>query len=319
MSNGGIIGPEQDPVNTPEINQPETITGFTSPNPAFTVGTYTTQVTVMVIAGGGGGQVAGGGAGGLRILENHPVPSSSIPVTIGAGGPGTSASLPQSGSNSTFGSSVPISSTGGGGMLNSGGATVPGGSGAGTWVNTPGGGSGVGGSGNAGGYSPPEGNPGGPASSYSGGGGGGSSGSGSVGGSWPGTGGPGGAGTNTAPYFGAAPQPYYPAKSPGPTNAYFAGGGGGASTAASGGTGGTGGGGSGVNGPGGLIAPSGDTNSGSGGGGHFGTSTSGGAGGSGYVLVKEPAISQPAVFSAPGVWNIQEVYGYRKTGDWKGD
>ena len=54
MSNGGIIGPEQDPVNTPEINQPETITGFTTPNPAFTVGTYTTQVTFMVIAGGGG-------------------------------------------------------------------------------------------------------------------------------------------------------------------------------------------------------------------------------------------------------------------------
>ena len=58
-----------------------------------------------------------------------------------------------------------------------------------------------------------------------------------------------GAGTNTAPTFGAAPAPYYPAKSPGPTNAYFAGGGGGAGTGNCGAAGGTGGGGSGKNGP----------------------------------------------------------------------
>ena len=315
MANGGIVGPVQTPVVTPAGSQPETITGITSPNPAFAVQPLTTSVTVMVIAGGGGGQVAGGGAGGLRIISNHPVPLSPFPVTIGAGGPGTNASLPQAGSNSTFGSTVPISSSGGGAWNY--GAGGPGGSGSGaasgpgTTIPGP--------AGNIGGYSPPEGNPGGSSNSYAGAGGGGSVGAGSVSGGWPGTGGPGGAGTNTAPTFGAAPQPYYPAKSPGPTNAYFAGGGGGSSTAASGGVGGTGGGGSGVNGPPGLIAPSGDTNSGSGGGSHFGDGGSAGAGGSGMVIVKEAAISTPASIVAPGVWRMSEVYDYRKSGDWLGN
>jgi hypothetical protein len=317
MANGGIIGPAQTPVVTPASSQPETITGITAPSPAFAVQPLTTEVTVMVIAGGGGGQVAGGGAGGLRIISNHPVPLSSFPVTIGAGGPGSGSSLPQSGSNSTFGSAVPISSTGGGAKINTPGNGTPGGSGSGAFSSP--GGSATGGTGNAGSYSPPEGNSGGGATAYSGGGGGGSGGTGAVGGPWPGTGGAGGAGTNTAPTFGAAPQPYYPAKSPGPTNAFFAGGGGGASTAGTGGAGGTGGGGGGVNGPPGVQGGSGDTNSGSGGGGHFGDASAGGAGGSGMVIVKEPAVSIPATIVAPGVWSLNNVYDYRKSGDWLGD
>ena len=52
MANGGIIGPVQTPVVTPAGSQPETITGITSPNPAFAVQPLTTNVTVMVIAGG---------------------------------------------------------------------------------------------------------------------------------------------------------------------------------------------------------------------------------------------------------------------------
>jgi hypothetical protein len=63
MSNGGIIGPVQNPVVTPASNQAELITGITSPNPAFAVQAYTTAVTVMVIAGGGAGNQGGGGAG----------------------------------------------------------------------------------------------------------------------------------------------------------------------------------------------------------------------------------------------------------------
>jgi len=37
------------------------------------------------------------------------------------------------------------------------------------------------------------------------------------------------------------------------------------------------------------------------------------------VIVKEAAVSVPGSFVAPGVWNIKEVYDYRRTGDWEGD
>jgi hypothetical protein len=79
------------------------------------------------------------------------------------------------------------------------------------------------------------------------------------------------------------------------------------------------GGGGGVNGPPGVQGGSGDTNSGSGGGGHFGDASAGGAGGSGMVIVKEPAVSIPATIVAPGVWSLNNVYDYRKSGDWLGD
>jgi hypothetical protein len=134
MANGGIIGPVQTPVINPPVTQPETITGVTSPNPAFAVQPATTQVTVMVIAGGAAGGVGGGGAGGLRIISNHPVPSSPFPITIGAGGtrgPAANAATNSPGSNSTFGAASPIASTGGGGSLNSSGPGLDGGSGGG--------------------------------------------------------------------------------------------------------------------------------------------------------------------------------------------
>ena len=310
MANGGIVGPVQTPVVTPAGSQPETITGITSSNPAFAVQPLTTEVTVMVIAGGAAAAYGGGGAGGLRIISSHPVPSSPFPVTIGAGG-ARGATPSQSGGTSTFGSAVPISASGGGGNSNPGPAQ-PGGSGGG------GGNFVAGASGNIGGYTPPEGNAGGNSSNYNGAGGGGSGAVGSTSPPWPGLGGTGGNGTDVAPTFGAAPQPYYPAKSPGPTNAYFAGGGGGGGSANTP-VGGTGGGGFGLAAPAGSFSGSGDTNSGSGGGGNYGLGTpNGGNGGSGMVIVKEAAVATDASMVAPGVWRMSEVYDYRKSGDWLG-
>jgi hypothetical protein len=307
MANGGIIGPVQTPIVIPGTLGGST--GITSPNPAFAVNTGVTTVTVMVIAGGGAGNVGGGGAGGLRIISNHPVPSSPFPITIGSGGARTGAP-DSSGSNSTFGSATPISSTGGGG--GGAGSGYSGGSGGGS-ASTPG----VplaGGTGNSPPFTPPQGNSGGSSSVYNGSGGGGSGGTGSPIASWPGLGGAGGAGTNVAPTFGAAPQPYYPAKSPGPTNAFFAGGGGGGGTVNTP-VGGTGGGGSGLSAPPASFAESGDVNSGSGGGGNYGLGFSNaGAGGSGMVIVKQPATT--ASITAPGVWSLSDVYELKKSGDW---
>jgi hypothetical protein len=312
MSNGGIIGPVQNPVITP--GSAEATTGITSPNPAFAVNSGVTTVTVMVIAGGGAGNQGGGGAGGLRIISNHPVPSSPFPITIGAGGARTPDAT-NSGTNSIFGSATPITSTGGGGGGGCGGSCGKSGGSGGGSTSTPG----VpvaGGTGNSPPFSPPQGNPGGNSSSFVGSGGGGSGGAGSNVSAFPALGGAGGAGTNTAPTFGAAPQPYYPAKSPGPTNAFFAGGGGGGGSINTP-VGGTGGGGSGLSAPPASFAQDGDTNSGSGGGGNYGLGAgNAGNGGSGMVIVKQPATS-PSI-TAPGVWSLSDVYDYRKSGKWLG-
>ena len=319
MANGGIIGPVQTPVVTPAGSQSELITGITSPNPAFAVQPATTVATVMVIAGGAAGGVGGGGAGGLRIVSSHPVPSSPFPITIGAGGTrSTPGAAPTAGpgNNTSFGSDTPLNATGGGGKIPGRTPGTPGGSGGG--ANSQPGTPEAGGLGNAGSYSPPEGNDGGSSNVYNGSGGGGSAAAGNNVTSWPGLGSTGGAGTNTAPTFGAAPQPYYPAKSPGPTNAYFAGGGGGGGTSNTP-QGGTGGGGTGLSAPPASFAGNGDTNSGSGGGGNYGLGANHvGNGGSGMVIVKELAVTIPESIAASGVWTMQEVYGYRKSGDWLG-
>ena len=85
MSNGGIIGPTNDPI--PEANVSETITSFTSSG-TFNPQVGTSSVDLIVIGGGGsgagsshnGGGCSGGGAGGLRQITSHSIPGS--PVTI---------------------------------------------------------------------------------------------------------------------------------------------------------------------------------------------------------------------------------------------
>ena len=79
MANGGIIGPVNDPIIG------DVVTPFTSPG---TYNPYTPQGDVLVVAGGGGGGAlngGGGGAGGVIFTPAHPLPGSSIPITVGAG------------------------------------------------------------------------------------------------------------------------------------------------------------------------------------------------------------------------------------------
>ena len=119
-TNGGLIGKENLPLQQGRTK----ITEITS-SANFTISPNNTTATadaVLVVAAGGGSQANGGnggaGAGGFRLLGNHPLPASAVPVTIGAGG-AASATLGESGAegaNSVFGSaSNPITSTGGGG------------------------------------------------------------------------------------------------------------------------------------------------------------------------------------------------------------
>jgi hypothetical protein len=311
MSNVGIIGPVQNPVRG------DLTTSFTAS------GNYTSAVgagtaTVLVIAGGGGGAAGGGGAGGFRLLGCHPIPASTVPITIGAGGAGSPAwpcLVSGKGSDSIFATaSNPITSTGGGlaGYNNqpSGNPGGPGGSGGGAggaYFNN------TGGPGNSPPTSPSQGNPGGnssgDAATYSGGGGGGGA---STAGTNSSNGGPstGGAGTDVSPTFGAAPQPFYPVMGSvpkyGPENT-FAGGGAGLVYNCSPGQGGAGGG-----GPGFQPGPSGDSlgRTNRGGGGGAGNSNSGG---SGIVILKQPGAGP---VQASGVWSLSEAYNYKKAGTW---
>lgn len=172
MANGGIIGPTNDPV----IN--DLITTATSSQPGFAVQPGSSTVSVLIVAGGGnsnpGGQAGAGGAGGYRYFASVPVTGGNpYPLVVGGA----------SSNSSAFG----YTSTGGGDGVAPRGASPggPGGSGGGAGDHYPGGG-GSGGSGNAGGFTPPEGNPGSGASPGSNNGetpgaGGGASGAGSIG------------------------------------------------------------------------------------------------------------------------------------------
>jgi hypothetical protein len=307
MSNGGIIGPVVNPISGATST---TYTSFDASG-TFTAQTGQTKVDLLIVAGGGGGWGAGGGAGGFRLLTCQAVPSSSVPITVGAGGTGNPASTPaaaRDGTPSIFGASIPLASTGGGGGQGCQGQSSlarPGGSGGGT-ASSPGSPYAAG-TGNAGGYSPPEGNPGAASNTYNGTGGGGASTAGNNSPGWPGPGGPGGNGSPAAPIFGSAPQPYYNQ----PNGETFAGGGGGGGSSA-GGSGGPGGGGAGT----GTGVPTPATpatiNSGSGGGGNYGAAE-GGNGGSGKIIVKQPAQSY---FTAPGIWSLSDAYNYKKAGNW---
>lgn len=145
MANGGIIGPDNNPVIE------DLITNATSSNPSFAVQPGTSVVKLLVVGGGGnansGGQAGGGGAGGYRYFATQPVTGGNpYPLTVG-------------GASSTSSAMGYTSSAGGNGAGGRGSNGIPGGSGGGAADHFPGGG-GSGGSGNSGGYTPPEGNPG---------------------------------------------------------------------------------------------------------------------------------------------------------------
>ena len=112
--NGGIIGASNVPTSA---NPSALVTDITSSGCFCRTGT---SATVIVVGGGGGGAQAGGGAGGVLVTECHPLPSCTVPVTIGAGGAGRPApaaySAPgTSGTASVFGSGTPLTANGGGG------------------------------------------------------------------------------------------------------------------------------------------------------------------------------------------------------------
>ena len=169
-SNGGIIGPDNDPAIT------DLVTTATSSNPSFAVQPGTSSVKLLIVAGGGnanpGGQAGAGGAGGYRYFASQPVTGGNpYPLTVG-GGASTSSAMGYT------------ASAGGAGAAPRGANGLSGGSGGGAADHFPGGG-GSGGSGNSGGYTPPEGNPGSAASPSSNqgetpGGGGGSASAGAI-------------------------------------------------------------------------------------------------------------------------------------------
>jgi len=177
-----LIGSKQSASLTDKVTSITSSTNFTADATAG----VTPDCKLLVVAGGGGSCHGGGGAGGYREIDPHPLPASSVPVTIGAGGAGgPENTIGAKGSDSVFGSATPISSTGGGGGggLAVGGSSEgqPGGSSGGSGGNTPTGTTVN--PGNEGDYDPPEGNNGGQgryngSSYYAGGGGGGAGGNG---------------------------------------------------------------------------------------------------------------------------------------------
>jgi hypothetical protein len=261
------------------------------------------DVDYLVIAGGGGGGFndtngGGGGAGGYRTSfpggSKLTVDSGNIPITIGAGGVANpnSAISDATGTDSTF-QTITSSGGGGGGPALASPIGRPGGSGGGTTdPNSPA-------PGNAGGYSPPEGNPGAPGSppsgggQSSGGGGGGSGGSGNTG--QPTQAGGGGQGTASS--------------ITGSSVTRAGGGGASANFGASPGPGGPGGGGDGgKRGQPGVFSQSGAVNTGSGGGADQ-DSIPTILGGSGVIIIQAPGASAPLFSASPGANTITTAPG----------
>ena len=266
------------------VRAPVVVSYTSTGSASFSVPTGLTAVEVLVIGGGGGGGGAtgfegggGGGAGGVLYSSSTPVtPGGSVPVTVGAGGPGAAAQSSQppntapaylngNGGNSAFGPLTAIGGGVGGGQYWDG---RPGGSGGGMSGN----GNGAPGSGTSG-----QGNPGG---STVGGGNAAAT----------GAGGGGAGGSGTPANTGAAPGGVGVSYSISGSSVVYAGGGGGggAENGSSGGSGGNGGGGNGSSNRGGTAAQPGTTNRGGGGGGltNSGGTGSGGSGGPGIVVIR---------------------------------
>ena len=245
-----------------------------------------TTVDYLVVAGGGGSGAAengcgagGGGAGGFRTnypspaIAGLPVTATGYPITVGAGGPGSTppgATPGTRGSNSIFST---ITSTGGGaGTYRCGSApSRPGGSGGGSGFGA------AGGTGNTPPVSPPQGNNGGTGSTGPTDAGGGGGGAGGVGGNGSGSGTIGGNG-----------GPGSASSISGSSVTYAGGGGAGGLTTR--GNGGPGGGGNGGQGPSTASGVAGTVNTGGGAGGIFvqsgGSTINGMAGGSGIVIIR---------------------------------
>jgi hypothetical protein len=241
-------------------------------------------VDYLVVAGGAGGGAdrgGGGGAGGFRESKatgapwtasplasstSLPVSATAYPITIGAGGAGSTGrcgSDAASGGSSIFSTITSAGGGGGGKNFPAKGNGTPGGSGGGGVREC---GTGTGGTGNTPPVSPPQGQPGGAspgANSDMSGAGGGATTAGTNGDASPATAN-GGAGATTS--------------ISGSPTAYAGGGGGRNGPGGVTGTGGTGGGGPGAGG-------TGTTNTGGGGGGG-GSPTPGGSGGSGIVVIR---------------------------------
>ena len=244
------------------------------------------NVDYLVVAGGGSGGnqpgqggTGGGGAGGHRTTfpspscnaGSFPVSATAFPITVGAGGAGTSCDG-NPGSNSVF-STIASAGGGEGGIYPSAGSTGDSGGSGGGGGPIENGGPGAGGAGNTPPVSPSQGNPGGTTTgdggSNSGSGGGG------IGGSGSGAPGPSaGAGGNGT------------ANSINGSSVTRAGGGGGGSRFGTAASGGSGGGGNGATGCG-VDGGNGSVNTGSGGGGSGrGPAANGGSGGSGIVIIR---------------------------------
>ena len=93
MSNGGIIGPANDPVNE-TVSAPGSVTTFNSSGtftpfsaPATAANFRTANVLVVAGGRGGGSNInSGGGAGFVQFNPAHSIPASAAPVTVGSGG-----------------------------------------------------------------------------------------------------------------------------------------------------------------------------------------------------------------------------------------
>jgi hypothetical protein len=321
MSNGGIIGPVNDPTLV------DLTTTFTASGTYTSPGLGPGQADYLVVAGGGGAGYYGGGGGAGGYRTSFPggtklSVSGSYPITVGAGGSyGSCAVSGTRGSDSIFST---ITSTGGGGgqsYPDSSNPQGPGGSGGGGGQAEANNAPYPGFTGNSPPTSPSQGNSGGAGQGrsfspgptfqkYMGGGGGG--GAAAVGGNRSeapnggGLGGSGGAGSSN---------------SISGSSVNYAGGGGGQSGGGPGGNpgpvnaggiapGGIGGGGAGGCGALGCSSVAGTANTGGGGG--SGPGPSSGTGGSGIVIVKQYSANRVA----SGVWSLSEQYNYKKAGQW---
>ena len=251
-------------------------------------------VSYLVIGGGGGGgsnHSGGGGAGGFREFKNScdpytasplngnpggtaiTVTAQAYPITVGGGGPGSTACTPQAATNGVTSIFSTIQGAGGGGGAKEGcGPGKSGGSGGGGTYNPA---RNAGGAGNSPPVAPPQGQPGGvgapQAPPYHGGGGGGAKDTGSAYNSSNGKGGDG-----------------HPTSITGSAVTYSGGGGAGGTSygQSGGGAGGAGGGGAGTSSPG-CAGTAGTCNTGGGGGGGYAVPGSdGGNGGSGIVVIR---------------------------------
>jgi len=108
----------------PNLIQSQTVRTYTTSG-SFVVPAGVTSVKVEAWGGGGAGggvngsnsqtRTGGGGAGGAYVVNNSVSVTSgaTISVTVGSGGTGVSAANGNSGGNSIFASTTPVTASGG--------------------------------------------------------------------------------------------------------------------------------------------------------------------------------------------------------------